>query len=78
MAGSTQEEATVKAIMMEEAAKIQFLAGLAGGANAYAEEELADFKHELKSLAVQNDRPAGLFERTLAYYAEKVKEDRDP
>lgn len=72
--GSTLEEATVKAVMMEEAAKIQLLAGLAGGARAYAEDELADLKRELSELAVQNDRPAGLFERTWAYYEAKVRE----
>ena len=74
VAGSTLEEATVKAIMMEEAAKIQLLAGLAGGAKPYLEDELADFKHELENLAVQNNRPAGLFERTWAYYKTKVEE----
>jgi ribulose-5-phosphate 4-epimerase/fuculose-1-phosphate aldolase len=76
VAGSSLEEATVKAVMMEEAAKIQLLAGLAGGAKAYAEDELADFKHELENLAVQNDRPAGLFERTWAYYEAKVNESK--
>ena len=72
--GSTLEEATVKAVMMEEAAKIQLLAGLAGGAKPYLEDELADFKHELENLTVQNNRPAGLFERTWAYYKTKVEE----
>lgn len=76
VAGASLEEATVKAVMMEEAAKIQLLAGLAGGAKAYAEDELADFKEELQRLAVQNDRPAGLFERTWAYYEAKVKETK--
>ena len=59
---------------LEEAAKIQLLAGLAGGAKAYAEDELEDLKRELSELAVQNDRPAGLFERTWAYYEAKVRE----
>ncbi|NIO11084.1 MAG: hypothetical protein GTO40_24950 [Deltaproteobacteria bacterium] len=76
VAGSTLEEATVKAVMMEEAAKIQLLAGLAGGAKPYLEEELADFKQELAELAVQNDRPAGLFERTWAYYKFKVEQGK--
>ncbi len=74
VAGSTLEEATVKAVMMEEAAKIQLLAG---GAKPYLEDELADFKHELENLAVQNDRPAGLFERTWAYYKTKVEEGKN-
>ena len=76
VAGSTLEEATVKAVMMEEAAKIQLLAGLAGGAKPYLEDELADFKHELEHLAVQNDRPAGLFERTWAYHKAKVQKSQ--
>ena len=73
VAGLSLEEATVKAIMMEEAAKIQLLAGLGGGAKPYAEDELAEFAHELEQQAIRNDRPAGLFERVWAYYEDRVR-----
>ena len=73
VAGASLEEATVKAIMMEEAAKIQLLAGLGGGAKPYAEDELAEFARELEEQAVRNDRPAGLFERVWAYYEDRVR-----
>lgn len=72
VAGNTLEEATARAIMLEEAAKIQILAGIAGKVTPYAPQELARFKEELDRQKARNDRPAGLFERVWEYYKSKV------
>jgi L-ribulose-5-phosphate 4-epimerase len=72
VAGRTLEEATARAIMMEEAAKIQFLAGFLGKVKPYAKNELKRFREELDRQAVKNDRPAGLFERVWEYYKLKL------
>jgi len=73
VAGRNLEEATARAIMMEEAAGIQLLAGLAGKVKPYAKKELSRFKQELDKQAVRNDRPAGLFERVWEYYKWRVE-----
>ena len=72
VAGNTLEEATARAIMLEEAAKVQILAGLAGKVTPYAAEELIGFKEELGEQKVRNDRPGGLFERVWEYYRSKL------
>ena len=74
VAGRNVEEAAAQAIMVEEAARIQILAGIAGKVTPYAADELARFRQELKEQAVRNDRPAGLFERVWEYYKSKVEE----
>ena len=76
IAGRNLEEATARAIMMEEAAGIQLLAGLAGKVRPYAKAELERFRRELEQQAVRNDRPAGLFERVWEYYKWRVEEKK--
>ena len=44
VAGATLEEATARAIMLEEAAKVQILAGVAGKVTRYAAEGLKVLK----------------------------------
>ena len=72
VAGGSLEEATARAIMMEEAAKLQLLAGLAGKVTPYDSQELILFKQELDQQKIRNDRPAGLFERVWEYYKSKL------
>jgi ribulose-5-phosphate 4-epimerase/fuculose-1-phosphate aldolase len=72
VAGATLEEATARAIMMEEAAKIQIFAGIAGKVTPYDSEELGRFKKELDHQRVRNDRPGGLFERVWEHYKSKL------
>lgn len=77
VAGRNLEEATARAVMMEEAARIQFLAStIANGSKVkpYAQRELKGFRHELAEQAVRNSRPAGLFERVWEYYKWRVEE----
>ena len=59
VAGGTVEEATARAIM-EEAAKIQLLAGIAGKILSYQPDELSTFKQELEQQKIRNERPGGL------------------
>jgi L-ribulose-5-phosphate 4-epimerase len=72
VAGATLEEATARAIMMEEAAKIQILAGIAGKVTPYEPQELDRFRKELDRQKVRNDRPGGLFERVWEHYKSKL------
>jgi len=72
VAGGSLEEATARAIMMEEAAKLQLLAGFAGKIIPYEKQELSRFKQELDEQKVRNDRPGGLFERVWEYYQSKL------
>ena len=72
VAGGSVEEATARAIMMEEAAKLQLLAGLAGKIIPYDAQELKRFKQELDQQKIRNDRPGGLFERVWEYYRSKL------
>jgi L-ribulose-5-phosphate 4-epimerase len=72
VAGATLEEATARAIMMEEAAKIQILAGIAGKVTPYEPQELDRFRKELEHQKVRNDRPGGLFERVWEHYKSKL------
>lgn len=75
-AGRNLEEATARAIMMEEAARIQLLASSVAKVKPYAKGELKDFRHELEQQAVRNNRPAGLFERVWEYYKWRLEEKR--
>ena len=59
VAGGTVEEATARAIM-EEAATIQLLAGIAGKILSYQPNELSTFKQELEQQKIRNERPGGL------------------
>ena len=59
VAGGTVEEATARAIM-EEAPKIQLLAGIAGKILSYQPDELSTFKQELEQQKIRNERPGGL------------------
>jgi len=60
VAGGTVEEATARATIMEEAAKIQLLAGIAGKILSYQPDELSTFKQELEQQKIRNERPGGL------------------
>jgi ribulose-5-phosphate 4-epimerase/fuculose-1-phosphate aldolase len=74
VAGRNLEEATARAIMMEEAARIQLLASTVAKVKPYDERQLKEFRRELAEQAVRNNRPAGLFERVWEYYKWRVEE----
>ena len=69
--GSSVARSHCRAIMLEEAAKVQILAGLAGKVTPYAADELIGFK-KIRRTKVRNDRPGGLFERVWEYYQFKL------
>lgn len=73
VAGRNLEEATARAIMMEEAARIQLLASTVAKVKPYDERQLKGFRRELAEQAVRNNRPAGLFERVWEYYKWRVE-----
>jgi ribulose-5-phosphate 4-epimerase/fuculose-1-phosphate aldolase len=63
VAGATLEEVTARAIMLEEAAKVQILAGVAGKITRYAAERLKVSKQNWENKKFVIVGQAGFLER---------------